>query len=130
MHVKNWRLCSQTWNKFYHWVWDGGKCKLCAVYHFLTLSEQLEIEQFSVECWKTERYFGQSQNLVSQSNPNQIHVAGTKPGRRSWVNCDWFWFYFWLNQKVEWDIFKPITKGTNSKLKLIQIIIDIIVKTA
>ena len=51
MHVKNWRLCSQTWNKLYNWVWDGGKWKLCIVYLYNPFkAARNSQEKFQLSC--------------------------------------------------------------------------------
>ena len=59
--------------------------------------------------WVSEKpnqsnYSSQSQRTHTiqwiNQNSKQLHVAEKSAGKRVQVNHDWFWFYFWLDEKV------------------------------
>ena len=68
---------------------------------------KLLIEPFSIECRKTKT------KVITLAN-HKGHTHYSEPiktrrdymqltqstGKHSWMSFDWFWFYFWLDEKV------------------------------
>ena len=88
-----------TWDHLLHVCPAWKQCWLCWVINHL--------EQFSIECRKTKtkvitlanqkRHRQYSEPIKTRSN---YMLLTQSAGKREWVSCDWFWFYFWLDEKV------------------------------
>jgi len=80
--------------------------------------------QFSIECRKTKtKAITLANHKLQTIQWTNVYVVDAERGKTCWGKFDWFWFYFWLGDKVARDFVSRFECGYE-KLKQIQITFD------
>ena len=88
------------------------QCHICTHFSVLTTTVWSSDRAFSIECRKTTTKVITLTNHSSHKQSNEPIRVQSKhmkvppsAGKRVWAGLDWFWYYFWLVNKVVQDIF-------------------------